>query len=980
MRSVAATLTFMVISCVAAVLAAAEPMIEPLTFCKPEKHAEKPAATIVPPIDVKLEDVRWQVLPEQITSVVVSPDQRAWFIVGKPNQPPILLPWQVREVVEREFAKPSPQLQGVQAVFFEAQGVAGEERKKLKRVWVLCQEARARDLLLGYDGKQWIERRAKTDYFMRELWTSLAFHQMENGIALMDYHGCHVLQGDRWIYQNFQSADPKYRTSLTESRIWPDTDGKGLIVLAAPGYVTLWRYREGTWQLLLPEKKDGALNARNCARLGDHLYVHTGSSLRPRVPGGISARDAALLRRALPISVIQRIGLDGKVDELTGDDPLAVGPYRVPLKCAMHNDPAGNFYAVSDEIFEGTRRLGSGAVTCNVAGKITYVPVSEPRALNLFQLPQIRVFTNGGTRAWRDLNPAARWNMETLTPVDQLADADFQVLAAMDDGTAFAGCPTRKMPGEYGPLIVYRSAAPEPRTALAGQTLKIHGPGFCIASDGCVWAPTGEFGLERFDGKKWHSCARLIKGAESLRLAPYSLIPGQNGWVLTYIGHRVSDLEIGKGVIYKTVFGPQYFLVNTEKCWGGSSFGPWVSKHREEFLEAFSQPCANRPWYSRRPMVARPEGPGTIVTSPLDVSGDKVVVDKDKNIWVNSLGVVSVISGTRVIDVSIPGGYRALAERQGCVADIALLGDGQFVFLRLGSVTFFARLKPGGDVEFVDGPKIAHDEPEHPVGILRDREGGLWVTLRRRGDGVFEGGRLKGVIACRLTAPDKGRDFREVGEAKLVDASGCVWLAPIEGLGGDLVSIWAPNGETSTLKIPGRRAGAFLAAGPKGVVYAQTAFGVRECVAKDPAKPNQYTLGTTYHLESASGEALKRLQYSSLGYLVATGFQQNVEDSLRLHLYPLDQSLVKRAEEAAASHSDSQGAATAPAEPGPRTKASAKLRTWTDATGEFSVEAEFISAGEGRSRFASPTARLSRCRWKGLAMKTNNTSENAADR
>ena len=45
-----------------------------------------------------------------------------------------------------------------------------------------------------------------------------------------------------------------------------------------------------------------------------------------------------------------------------------------------------------------------------------------------------------------------------------------------------------------------------------------------------------------------------------------------------------------------------------------------------------------------------------------------------------------------------------------------------------------------------------------------------------------------GIAVRRMTAPDKGKDFNDLGEAELVDACGCVWLARRHEGGGDLVT------------------------------------------------------------------------------------------------------------------------------------------------------------------------------------------------
>jgi hypothetical protein len=923
---------------------AAPAMTEPATFSPAGKDRKVAPAALAPAVEIKLTDVRWQALPEQVAWVTVSPDQRVWYVLRPPSPSAKLRPAEVRQIVESEFAKPSPQLQGVQRVFFETVGSARDDRTKVKRVWLLCDEMRGCDLLLGYDGKQWIERRSKADYFLRESPAGRAFVQLADGVACLDYNGCHVLKGTEWIYQNFQT-DAKNRTSRTESRMWVDADGKGLVVLAAPGTVGLWKYREGIWSdIPLPEKEQGRFLTRNVARFEDHFCIRRGGGLIPRPPGMNAARYAELLRSKPELSAsLPSIGLDGKTDELKGDETLSMGPYRVPAGSPLYNDVNGCVYAACQEVLQGKRRLGAGVVSCDLAGKAHFVPAGDPQPLRLPQLADIRVFSTDGKRAWRNLRPAALWDMEKLTCVGQLPDAEFVVLAALDDGTTFAGCPTQLMHDQYSQLMVFRPNAPDPRTPLAGKTVKIHGAGFCIGSDGCIWAPCGDFGLERFDGNAWRTVSDL-----KVKATPYTLIPAQNGWVVTFVGHRVSDLRIENGLLLTSLFGPQFLLLDGRKCHGNVSLKEWFAECREQFLKAFSQPCPNRPWYDSRPMIARyVKETGRVDISHMDVYGDGIVMDKNKNVWVNALGRLTVVAGTREIVVATPGRSGNRAERLGEVDGIALLGEGEYVFIRRGdNTTFFARLRPKGDVEFVDGPKVADDDHNHWVGTLRDHQGGLWVTLRRG----FKDLRNPGTIACRMTATDQGQDFRDVGEAELVDASGCVWLAPIKGMGGDLVTIWVPGGETSTLKIPGRKAGSPLAAGPKGRVFAKTAFGVQECVAEDPAKPGKYALGTVYRLETSEGEALSRLQYSSLGYLVATGFREGAEDSLSLHLYPLDQARLNRQDAPAAKQPGAKDAgdesATEPAKPRPAS-APAQLRTWKDATGDFSVEAELVRAGAG---------------------------------
>ena len=92
-------------------------------------------------------------MPAEIESAAVSPDGRVWYLMAAPAAQD-LRQSAVRQVVEREFSKPSPQLQGVKFVFFDPRGTR-TKHIRLKRLWMMC---RRDQVLLGYDGKEWIER------------------------------------------------------------------------------------------------------------------------------------------------------------------------------------------------------------------------------------------------------------------------------------------------------------------------------------------------------------------------------------------------------------------------------------------------------------------------------------------------------------------------------------------------------------------------------------------------------------------------------------------------------------------------------------------------------------------------------------------------------------------------------------------------------------------------------------------------------
>ena len=120
--------------------------------------------------------------------------------MGGENRPRELPQSSIRKVVEREFAKSSPQLQGVSEVVFEAEGIDGPSREQGQRVWLICPFGR--NFLLGYDGEQWIERRLKKGLTWQADAMHRAFVQFDGGVALFERGGCHVLTGANWIFHD----------------------------------------------------------------------------------------------------------------------------------------------------------------------------------------------------------------------------------------------------------------------------------------------------------------------------------------------------------------------------------------------------------------------------------------------------------------------------------------------------------------------------------------------------------------------------------------------------------------------------------------------------------------------------------------------------------------------------------------------------------------------------------------------------------
>ena len=525
------------------------------------------------------------------------------------------------------------------------------------------------------------------------------------------------------------------------------------------------------------------------------------------------------------------------------------------------------------------------------------------------------------------------------------------------------------------------AAAPDSKKSLAGNSVPLRGPGFCIASDGGIWACRGDFGLERFDGEAWRDTNTFKRGGQlaldtdvKFRLTSYSLVPAQNGWVLTYVGHRVSDLQVESGMLLNHLFYPIFMMMNGQIGGGSPNFELWMASSRERFLEAFSQPPTNRAWFTQQAQIARKDKSGRVTIGAKALIRPGVVVDKKKNIWVTAGFTGAVFTKKAGISLQVPPddtkparSPEPKAEIDFCHLDgpgprcpmsVSLAGDGEYVLLCLeDGNTYFASLTPKGEVDFQKGPKLSAYNSEHfEQWPLRDAQGGLWLTIDC---GLHTTAVLgtypppSAAIVRRMSGPGKGEDFKGMGIPRIVDASGCVWLVPLGDCKKDVPSFWAPSGKTFPVKIPRRANTEFFVAGEKGHVFIETADGLQEFVANDPDAPTEYVPATLYHLEGLDGENVLDIQYSSLGYLAVVGRKKDCfgDGGCAMHLYPIGptQSVRKVAPRAVAvDSSESKPAATTAKKKAPPVAARpVDVRTWQDATGQFSLKASFLRFGAG---------------------------------
>ncbi|GAH07606.1 unnamed protein product, partial [marine sediment metagenome] len=183
----------------------------------------------------------------EVRAVYVGPDNRVWYQLCHPARRENLEV--VRRIIEREFDKKSPQLFGARPTLFEPSG----------RVWFRTHSGRA---LLGYDGKQWIERHAKEDHYFTGNCPNHGrvyrngYNLFLNGVAFFsESHGILCFDAGNWSYQQMTEILPGERGTINYPVLIPEPDGKGVIAfLKVKEDFILWRWRKGAWEeISLPD-------------------------------------------------------------------------------------------------------------------------------------------------------------------------------------------------------------------------------------------------------------------------------------------------------------------------------------------------------------------------------------------------------------------------------------------------------------------------------------------------------------------------------------------------------------------------------------------------------------------------------------------------------------------------------------------------------------------------------------------------------
>ena len=170
--------------------------------------------------NIELKDTMWQFMPDDVISVFRGNDGRLWQQIQ--DDPPEKDIEKLKQNIQEEFSKKSPRIRWRIALFESG-----------KRVWFTNKE---NNMLLGYDGEKWIEKKADEKHFFYGV-TSNCFRKgkpfnifLDGRSFFIDSLGILTFDGENWDYckmadNNFGGTTSMYPILL------PCPDMKGVFAV-----------------------------------------------------------------------------------------------------------------------------------------------------------------------------------------------------------------------------------------------------------------------------------------------------------------------------------------------------------------------------------------------------------------------------------------------------------------------------------------------------------------------------------------------------------------------------------------------------------------------------------------------------------------------------------------------------------------------------------------------------------------------------
>lgn len=799
---------------------------------------------------VALRDVLWQLLPDDVRSVSVGPDDRIWIELDGADVEPAA----AKETIAREFSRPVPHLVGVRPVLFEPGG----------RVWF---SSRTNRFLLGHDGREWVEKQiGPTRWFTgacpgnsREAW------QLSNQVAggrvfFPETHGVHVFDGRAWSW--FETATPA--AASVSQQLIREPDGAGILLMKGTNPPELWRFRDGGWSQIAcamegvaeacpaPDgqvwlfRRDGRVEtvSTTVAAGGDAEARKLGAQLRAATTADERRTAAqAIAATASPAVVEEMLASSYDPDVLAAltraikgkrqPSTSRLGEYSAATATLIAHDDAGTTTLLAVRgAARGDTPLGDGLLVVRSRQQPRFI--AAPQAADVRKRIEIRprvIFSRDGRSAWvvgadRAADPF-RLDLETGAVADRIPEPLFSTLHAVrDDGTVFVSNAHPSAPGAM--VAAFRPGRPDDYVPLPAESWPLggSGPGFLgLDAAAGIWATLADRGLARFHDDVWQPV-----NAGNLRNVR-GMLAGSRGDVIL-IGSRYGYWRAG------------------EISWA-ATMQELLAANREAIAASFGAVTWPRNFFN----------------------GAAVAADGAGHLWLldGSGGGLSVLVGDHWIDAR-PALIRA-GSRHGIMRFLAAAGGGKVYVSDLstahdGGRSFFGAVEAGQPV-FRDAPNT-YLEPYRSQ-PLRDHRGALWLPTTKRAAAVASD-LILGQLAIRIAEGRVDVEVENEGWAAVCDAGGVVWLAHPERRPPGTIHLWRDGGRAGSMVIPGWCNGfgedaAALFSDRPGSVVARTARGLTHFVST--GEPATYRLAARYALTGVDG-VFTTVACTPSGVVVAT--------------------------------------------------------------------------------------------------------------
>jgi len=791
-----------------------------------------------------LRPVRWQLLPNHVDSAFVQPGGRIWWRV---HLSPDADPDTICRIIELEFDRPSPMIPDTQILLFEPGG----------RVWFVLDFSRR---LRAYDGKRWIMRDAEEGQsFSGSLPNSGRRYGpgstcfLDGTVFVIGTHAVHCFDTRAGQWADLRVSEHSCRMNL----LLPEPDRKGLVALyAAPqvdritelgsrtsdatGDVLVWRWRGGRWtQMQTP----GDLDARRivgASVVGRGLWVEErNTDHRPSTePVGL---------RFIPFDP----------DDHAEAAPLATfGPYVAKDVMLGFDDCMEAAFFRAKDVSLGDRSLGPGMIIDRRDGRFSLLRGErflQDEAYHMAHEESGPILLPDRDAMWLPRKahgpPAAFYSLADGRLIAELGnEVHTYIRGALPSGMVLATASNSRAEA----LLAYDPDAPDDRAVLKAIELGCESSAAGVAADGAFWLRSkcdpatgqafpdrGEF--IRFDGAQT-SGPQLPKEFDEAQ----ELLFGQDGMIFTRT--RRGCLLYGNGGVL-----------------GAGDIETVIAANREAFVTAFAHGYLPE----RR---HRAGGPSIDFT-----------IDAESNVWLVNRRKLRVLAGNVWLDATAP--LMANGSPEGIACYVDTVGDGGMVYasdLRQprGEAKGFYGEAIDGALVFTPAPGSYHMgfNADAFVGI-RSAEGALWVSSE-----TPLGGSMMSRETWRLMGNFKEETLKDIGLPELCDKSGNVWLRWQNPDRTKRFNIWRDGKIAAFVDLPDERywTPETLFSDRPGSVYIWSHSGLYHFTADDPAQPAAYALKGRYFVEgvrsqlSAAHVRLRgTIQYSSLGFIAVSSFEEN---------------------------------------------------------------------------------------------------------